>query len=283
MRPALALLITALLGLAGCLGSGASPGVAAACGGYTVGGDVVSKEFSTCRMFRGRLQLPAARDLTLPDMPFQIVALGFEPTAAPATADSGPRPDGAAAGDALSPSAPTGAVTAYLFYGASFTAVDGAGQRPSIPFDVVVPCGVSVNLMLQVARTSSDHVPGYQVAQMSFARSESSTALTTLVPHQALDSCGTKTNQLDLGLVALTLGKRGVLSSGAIVLGKGNSKNPLTLVGAPDGPISDQDTDGDRIIDSVELWTSLPDKVTPGAAPEDPPVAQPDGIPDLFQ
>jgi hypothetical protein len=281
LRTSCTLLLTAL-GLGGCLGAGDTTGVPATCGG---GLGAESKDFSPCRAFHGRLQLPTAKELAqLPSSPLQILALGFErANAAPAAPDATPAPgaDGGTAAPPATAVAPTSEVTARFFFGAPFAAIEGAGYRPAIPFSVVVPCGLSVNLMLQLLRSSGDKQPGIQVAQLAFARSESATALTTLIPHQPADACGGKAGVHDLGTVVLTLAKRGVLSSGSIVLGKGNSKNPLELVGPSEGQVSDQDQDGDGILDSAQTFVSFPDRHTPGVAAGEQP--SPDGIPDLFQ
>ncbi|MFZ5788727.1 MAG: hypothetical protein ACOY3Y_19995 [Acidobacteriota bacterium] len=266
--------------LTGCLGAGDTTGVPAQCPGIL---DGEATDYSPCRAFHGRLQLPTAKELAqLPDAPLQILALGFVPKAG-GQADAAPPPstDGGISTPPPSASAPTAEVTPRFFYGAPFAALEGAGYRPTIPFAVVVPCGISVNLMLQQLRASGDKLPGIQVAQLSFARSESATAQTTLIPRQPADACGGKAGIHDLGVVVLTLAKRGVLSSGAIVLGKGGSKNPLELVGPPEGQASDQDQDGDGILDSAQTFAALPDLATPGVAPGEKPA--PDGIPDIFQ
>ncbi len=276
-----ALSLSLVLALAGCLGAGDTTGVPPTCPGIL---DGEAKEFGPCRAFHGRLQLPSAKELAqLPQSPLQILALGFEPKgAAPALPDAAPpAKDGGATTPPPAAGAPTAEVTPRFFYGAPFAALEGAGYRPTIPFAVVVPCGVSVNLMLQQLRSSGDKQPGIQVAQLAFARSESATALSTLIPRQPSDACGGKSGVHDLGVVVLTLAKRGVLASGSIVLGKGNSKNPLELVGAPEGQVSDQDQDGDGILDSAQTFAAFPDVATPGVAPGEKPV--PDGIPDLFQ
>jgi hypothetical protein len=80
----------------------------------------------------------------------------------------------------------------------------------------------------------------------------------------------------------LTLGQRGVLASGSLLLGKGNSKNPLDLVPLPEETVTDQDQDGDGILDSAETVAALPDRSAPGLPPDET-TPHPDGVPDLFQ
>jgi hypothetical protein len=268
-----------LLALTGCMGSDSSSGVAKLCYGYDESGSATS--YNLCRVFKGRLQFPSAKELTLPNRPFQILALGFEPRAETPGAVGEDGSVGSLADAGVQQGVPTKDVTPRFFYGTPFTSIGGAGQRPTVPFSVVVPCQISINLLLQIVRTSSDFTPGIQVAPMSFAPAEGS-AVTTLIPWQSEDYCGEKTNQLDLGDVTLTMSMRGDLTSGTITLGKGNSKNPLTLFPPPEGQVNEQDTDGDGIIDSAQTFKALPDSFTPGRATsaEEP---QGDGIPDMFQ
>jgi len=287
MRP---LLICSLctLALAGCLGAPAAKEASVSCAGYTYDpeGPSLPQGFAPCRVFKGRLRLPQQKQLILPDRPLQVVGLVFEPEGGASTDGAVSKPDAGVseAGSSSTPTPPaqpTDKVTPRFFYGPQFHALEGAGYRPQIPFSVSVPCGKSVNLALQVPRTSGDAEPGMWVAQMAFAKASGS-GTTTLIPRQAEDSCAGSAGQYDLGLVDLELAKRGELSSGVITLGKGNSASPLSLVPAPEGNLSDQDTDGDGIIDSAQTFGSLPDVQTPGKVAEEGKTA-PDGIPDLFE
>jgi hypothetical protein len=277
---------------ASCTGTNQEPGVPETCYSYGLQGP--NKEFSACRVFSGRLVFPLAKDLTLPKRPFQLLALGFEnPDATQPTnnPDGGMPPVESSNEDVgANPDEETSAVIIqHFFYGPPFPIEErGGGERPTVPFYITVPCQLSVNLLLQVLRSSGDKIPGYWVAPMTFAQSETSTALTTLIPRQMPDSCGEKNNHFDLGVVELSLAHRGILSSGSIVLGKGNSKNPLSLLtGMVPENGTEEDTDADGILDQDETFNALADTFIPGASEEEqsPSSTSPtaDGIPDLFQ
>jgi len=270
--------------LCGCTGTDNAPGVAGTCFDYQ------GNSYGPCRVFRGRLKLPPADQLHTGQGSFQLAAVGFVSTDAPPAAADGSAAsatDGSvAAADAAGTTPPTAAATPRLFFGPVFAYDAGAGQRPDTPFSIVVPCAQSVNLVLQVPRTSGGDAPGFWVAAMRFATDDGGSTLTTLVPRQAADLCGSKTNALDLGQVTLTLRSEGLLGSGEITLGKDNSKNPLELLdsdgdgaadladtdddddGQPD--IGDPDAQGDAVADTAQTLSALPDQDA-------------DGIPDLFE
>lgn len=283
MRASPILLLPALL-IAACTGSSGEPGVGPC---HDADGD----RFDLCRVFRGRLKLPPPKQMHLTTMGLQLAAVAFEPTGgAPAPT---PKPDGGASGDGaagMPDSAaaiqPTDKTRMRLFFGPVVAHDEGAGQRPDVPFSVVVPCGMSVNLVLQVPRSSSSGSPGLWVTALAFAAEDGAAVTATLVPKQPDDLCGSKTNSLDMGDVQLTLAIAGVLASGSITLGKDNSRNPLSLLDTDgdgtdnladlddddDGQsdIGDLDADGDGVLDSAESLTALPDQDS-------------NGVPDLFQ
>jgi hypothetical protein len=289
--------------LAGCTGSGGNAGVADTCF------DARGTKYSPCRVFRGRLQLPQAAQLHSFSRYFQIAAVGFvadknapppPPAADGAVATSAMAGDGGAADTGATPDAgtadsapdtgpgaqPTDRAAPRFFYGSPFAHEAGAGQRPDVPFAIVVPCEMTLNLVLQVPRGSAAGTPGLMVAAMQFPDEDGGSALTTLVPRQAKDACGAKTNQHDLEKVVLELETPGVLSTGRITLGKDTSKNPLSLVdtdidgtdnladtdddddGNPD--LTDGDVDGDGVLDKVQTLSALPDE-------------DKDGVPDAFE
>lgn len=271
----------ALVLVCGCTGTDNAPGVAGTCFDYQ------GASYGPCRVFRGRLKLPPADQLHTGQGSFQLAAVGFVSTGAPpagADGSAASATDGAVA-DA-SPTPPAASATPRLFFGPVFAYDAGAGQRPDTPFSIVVPCAQSVNVVLQVPRTSGGGAPGLWVAALRFATDDGGATLTTLVPRQPADLCGGKTNSHDLGQVTLTLKSEGLLASGEITLGKDNSKNPLELLdsdgdgvvdfadtdddddGQPD--ISDPDTQGDAVADAAQSLSALPDQDT-------------DGIPDLFE
>ena len=265
-----------LVGLAGCLGASGEAGIAATCSD-----SYGTRSYTNCRVFRGRLQLPHQSTLGAEEgKAFQFAAVGFEGAGA-AAVDGGAavKPDGAAG------TQPSSKVQWVLFTGDAFAADAGSGQQTAIPFSIMVPCELSVNLLLQLTRGGD--VPGVQVAQVRFASGTSdSTAVRTLIPAQPAASCGTRSAPVDLGQVNLVLAKNNALGASTIDLGQGKSKNPLSLLDTDndqifdladaddDGDgiadISDEDADGDGIKDSAQTFSALDDNNN-------------DGIPDLFQ
>ena len=229
--------------------------------------DAPVAEYAGCRVFKGRLQLPPAKELSLPARPLQLAAVGFEPLE---TAE-----------EAL----PTDQVRRRYFFGAPISAEAGAGQRSALPFSITVPCGVSVNLLLQVMGAGGGARPGIQAAQLSFQGPPGGPDSTTLIPWQATEDCSGSAAQHDLGTVTLVLARRHDLTSGSIHLGAGSSASPLDLVPPSAASTTEGDSDGDGILDEAETLEALEDIFTPGAPPDlvDPQAPQPDGIPDLFQ
>lgn len=243
--------------------------------------------YSTCRVFQGRLQLPHPSLMQLSAKAFQIGALAQTCSGAQPTGDGGsPAVDGGSvAADSGASSGPSTPCTPLqggqrIFIGAPFAYNAGAGQQSSIPFSIVVPCELSVNLLLQLPRSGQ---AGIQVAQLSFLSGVTAGASTTLIPWQSKDSCANNHSH-QLGQVTLTKTKASM--SGVITLGQGNSKNPLSLLdtdgdGTADlsdadddddgtADISDPDVSGDGVRDASQTLAALPDK-------------NKDGIPDLFQ
>jgi hypothetical protein len=284
MRPRSCLVPFSLLLLAGCTGAGETSGVPPRCR------DATGTSYTACRVFRGRLLLPHAVKLPLEVRAFQVVGVGFEATGGAGGSDAG----GARGADAGvdGGGAATDKVRLRLFYGPVFAHEEGGGLRPDVPFSVVVPCGLSVNLLLQVPAVSGDHVPGRLVAHMAF--DDGGSGETTLIPRQPADACGDASdllapaNTLDLGQVPLALKKAGVITSGSITLGDGNSRNPLALVDADgdgttdlsdtdddddgEADTSDVDDEGDGIVDASQMLGGLTD--------EDQDL---DGLPDSLQ
>lgn len=275
----ISLLLTTLI--AGCLGTSDESGIAGTC----QDSHGARAAYTNCRAFRGRLLLPHPSKLRAEAKPLQIAAVGFERADAKGTADAAPATgDG---GPAPTTVKPTDKAQLVLFTGDVFAAEAGAGQTTSIPFSIVVPCQVSVNLLLTVAR-GGGHGAGLQVAPLAFARDSSgaSTALGTLIPRQPANSCGSNPSALDLGQVTLVLPKDQSLAGASITLGQGKSKNPLALLDTDrdqatdladsddDGDgindLSDDDAEGDGIKDSAQSLTALPDK-------------NKDGVADMFQ
>ena len=268
--------VTPLLVLSGCFGSGGEAGIAGTCiDSYG------TRTFEKCRVFRGRLQLPHQSTLGAEEgKAFQFAAVGYyEAGAAKVDGGATAKPDGGATIQ------PASKVQALLFVGEEFAADAGSGQQASIPFSIMVPCELSVNLLLQLSRGGD--VPGMQVAQARFlSDSSDTTASRTLIPAQPTSSCGTRSAPVDLGQVRLILAKNNALAASTITLGLGKSKNPLALLDTDndqlfdladaddDGDgiadISDEDADGDGIKDSAQTFAALPDK-------------NKDGVPDLFQ
>lgn len=276
MNSRIFILAAALLALPGCFGAGGEAGIAGTCTD-----SYGTRTFTNCRVFRGRLQLPHQSTLGAEEgKALQFAAVGYAGTAK-AAADSGAsKPDGGASKQ------PAGKVQWLLFTGDAFAADAGAGQQTSIPFSIMVPCELSVNLLLQLARSGGD-VPGVQVAQAKFiSDSTDTTAARTLIPAQPASSCGPRSAPVDLGQVRLVLAQNSALAAGTITLGQGKSKNPLALLDTDndqlfdladaddDGDgiadISDEDADGDGIKDSAQTFAALADK-------------NKDGVPDLFQ
>lgn len=233
--------------------------------------DNQGRAYSPCRVFRGRLALPLANKLLLPQKPFQVAAVAFERSGNQPAVDGG-----------------TGAATQVaprFFFGDVFTYTAGAGQRADYPFAIVVPCRLAVNLLLQVPSSGTTNLPGSQVAPMSFAKDDSGT-LTTLIPPQLGDLCGGTASSIDLEAVDLVVPSDKDLSGSSITLGVGKSRNPLDIldtdgdgqVDSADGDddddgladVADEDANGDGIADSVQLLSALPDR-------------DKNGRPDLFE
>ncbi len=268
------MLATPLFALAGCFGSGGEAGIAGTCMD-----SFGTRTFEKCRVFRGRLQLPHQSTLGAEEAKaFQFAAVGFYGVDK-TKADGGgtAKPDGGATAK------PASTVQSLLFVGQEFAADAGSGQQASMPFSIMVPCELSVNLLLQLSRGGD--VPGVQVAQARFLSDSSDTSASrTLIPAQPKASCGGAPT--DLGQVRLTLAKNKPLGASTITLGQGKSKNPLALLDTDndqlfdladaddDGDgiadISDEDADGDGIKDSAQTFSALDDK-------------NKDGVPDLFQ
>jgi hypothetical protein len=260
-------LLLPLLGSA-CTGSDGESGVSDTCR------DSDGRTYTPCRAFRGRLRLPPATELNLDAKPFQVAAVGFAPSDGPLSGDAGTGEAGAPAADGATAGGATTSVAPRLFFGPTFAHQAGAGQRPTLPFSVVVPCEMSVNLLLQVPTTDGGSAPGQLVAAMRFLPGEA-LELTTLVDQQQADLCGAKSNIIDLGIVELELAQPEILTSGVITLGEGNSVNPLALIdtdgdgtmnladpdddndGTPDS--NDSDAAGDGISDEAQLLSALPD------------------------
>lgn len=269
MRPAL---LVIALSLPACLGADGSSGVTGTCQ------DTGGSSYQGCRVFRGRLLLPPASQLRLSASAFQIAGVAFQ--AAQKTGQG----DGGVAGDAGAP-APTSKVALRLFFGEIFAQEAGGGARADVPFSIVVPCGLSVNLLLQAPGSSSGNHPGTLIAPLAFDTGSGSSA-TTLIPWQRPKRCTAKTGDIDLGQVKLDLEQNAPLTSASIELGKGNSLNPLSLVDTDgdgkddlsdadddsDGIIdpADGDADGDGIVDAAQKLTALADK-------------DGDLVPDMFQ
>ncbi len=269
------LMLIPLALLTGCLGAGGEAGIAGTCSD-----SFGTRTYTNCRVFRGRLQLPHQSTLGAEEgKAFQLAAIGFQAAGA-GKADGGAaaKPDGAATKAADK-------AQWVLFNGEPFAADAGSGQQASVPFAIMVPCEVSVNLALQLARGGD--VPGVQVASLRFVSSSADTAATrTLIPAQPAASCGTRSAPVDLGQLKLVLAKNKPLGAGTITLGQGKSKNPLALLDTDndqafdltdaddDGDgiadISDADADGDGIKDSAQTFAALDDK-------------NKDGVPDMFQ
>jgi len=201
-------------------------------------------------------------------------------------ADTGATTDAGVTADSAPKASPTDRAAPRFFYGSPFAHEEGAGQRPDVPFAIVVPCELTLSLVLQVPRESAAGVPGLLVAAMQFPDEDGGSTLTTLVPRQARDACGAKTNQHDLEKVLLELQTPGVLTSGRITLGRDSGRNPLSLLdtdidgadnladtdddddGDPD--LTDGDVDGDGILDTAQTLSALPDEDR-------------DGVPDIFE
>jgi hypothetical protein len=252
---ALGLLVSA------CMGTGDQSGLPQTCL------DNEGRPFTPCRVFRGRLQLPLSNRLLQQQKPFQIAAVAFE------------------AGGSSSGDAGVGAtVTPRLFFGQIFSYTAGAGQRADYPFALVVPCRLSVNLLVQVPTAGTSNLPGALVAPMAFEGIDG--ARTTLIPPQLGDLCGGTANSIDLEQVVLQVPPSSDITASSITLGTGKSRNPLDIldtdgdgqVDAADADddddgladVSDDDANGDGIADALQLLSSLPD-------------ADNNGRPDLFE
>ncbi|MCC6748305.1 MAG: hypothetical protein IT371_11645 [Deltaproteobacteria bacterium] len=270
-------------GAAGCLGTDEPAGGLSECL------DSAGRSYAPCRVLRGRLEVPAASKLAPGVKPLQLAAVIFRGLAATggAKADAAVRPPAGDGGrDAGgSPGAPASKTELRFFFGAPFAPQAGGGQRASVPFSITLPCTESAAVLVQFPRDSSARGPGLQVAQFLFPE-DGATTLSSRLHRQAKESCGGRSAVLDLGTVLLELPPRQSATAGRVQLGKGKSKNPLSLVdadgdgqddladldddddGLPDG--SDDDADGDGVSDAVQALSALPD-------------ADKDGIPDLFQ
>jgi hypothetical protein len=262
------------LPLASCTGASAPTGGPPEC--Y----DNAGRRYTPCRAFVGRLLLPHAAKLPLEAKAFQLMALGFAAKGAAPKSDAGAPADGGAAAPP-----PTTAVAPRLFFGAVFAHEEGAGLRAGVPFSVLVPCGVSINLLLQGPGGSSGAVPGRVIAPLEFDDG-SGAATSTLIPRQPDDGCGDNSSfqappyTIDLGQASLVLSAKGQLASGAVTLGDKGSQNPLKLIdadadgmtaysdtdddgdGSPDQ--ADVDADGDGITDAAQTYSAAQDKDADG-------------------
>jgi hypothetical protein len=245
----------------GCTGAGDTSGVPDQCL------DNIGRPFTPCRVFRGRIKLPPANRLPIQQQPFQVAAVAFE-----AGAGGG--------GDAGTP-----ALEPRFFFGNPFAQEAGAGQRASVPFSIVLPCRLSVNLLLQIPDTPGGSAPGVQVAPMKFARDDTG-SLTTLIPPPIGDLCAGDAKDIDLEEITLVLAKGAALTEGTITLGTEKSRNPLDIIDTDgDGQVdladsdddndgvvdvSDTDANGDTLEDQKQMLSALPD-------------VDGNGIPDMFQ
>ncbi len=261
LRTLIVLTLCVIVSLPACVGSGDSRGVPQDCL------DNEGRPFTPCRVFRGRLQLPLSNRLLQQQKPLQIAAVGFE-------ADGGSSRD--AGGVAT--------ITPRLFFGHVFSYTAGAGQRADYPFSLVVPCRLSLNLLVQVPTAGTSNLPGVLVAAMEFEGVDGTR--TTLIPPQLGDLCGGSAKSIDLEQVVLQVPPSSDIRGSTITLGSGKSRNPLDILDTDgDGQVdsadadddddgladvSDEDANGDGILDALQLLTSLPD-------------VDDNGRPDLFE
>lgn len=161
---------------------------------------------------------------------------------------------------------PDGTVASCAIFGDPFDPGEQGGGVPAEPFALLLPCDLSINLIIQTLASSDGRTPGDVVAVLAYPTTGGTT---TLIPREigsALaepchDTPQRATNLVDLGTFVL----------GSVVGGPDGGANPLATVdtdddgeanavdpdddgdGTPDD--LDDDDDGDGATDAAQEWS----------------------------
>lgn len=219
----------------------------AACSGAPEGGIPAGQ-----RLVSGEVHLLGA-DGASQRPSLQLVGVHAAPECAPA--------GGVRVGDA----APDGAVRACAIFGEPFDAAAG-------PFRLLLPCDVTVNLLVQRVGAGGARAPGDLLAVVEFPTGVTPEETTTLFAREPAcrDTPRLATNVLDLGTVAVPATPADAPAA-VLIGGPGGGENPLATIdtdgdavanladpdddedGMPD--TEDEDRDGDGAVDAAQVFT----------------------------
>jgi hypothetical protein len=155
---------------------------------------------------------------------------------------------------------PDGSVAACAIFGEPFDPGEQGGGISAEPFRLLVPCNVTVNVVLQLVASSEARTPGDLVAVLAWPHGDD---VTTLLPREVgsdlAEACRDTelraTNLIDLG--DLTVPAEPPADGPAIVLvgGAEGGVNPLGTVdtdGDTDANLADPDDDDDDLLDEAD-------------------------------
>jgi hypothetical protein len=223
--------------------------LAASCGEASPGG--IAPGY---RLITGRIAVPAGNTQSVA---LQVVAV----YAAADCSVAGGIPIGQAAAG----------VASCAIFGRPFDPAELGGGVSGEPFQLLLPCGLTVNLVVQTLKTPGGQAPGDLLAVLSWATGNGAATTTLLAAEPACrDTPQLATNLIDLGDFDVP-GQPSPSGPAIVVLGgPSGGTNPLTIVdtdedtipnfsdpdddndGVPD--VSDADADGDGIPDAAETF-----------------------------
>jgi hypothetical protein len=213
---------------------------AAACGGSEDGGIPEGE-----RLITGRALLGASSGTQR--LALQVVAVYAAPACdAPAIR----------VGDAT----PDGTVAACAIFGDPFDPGEQGGGVPAEPFKILLPCELSVNLVVQTLASSDGRTPGDLVAVLAYPDGGD---VTTLLPRELGSALAAAchdtelraTNLIDLGEFTLPQPASPDTIPIAIIGGTEGGTNPLATVDTDDDGDAnaiDTDDDGDGTPDDLD-------------------------------
>ncbi len=155
---------------------------------------------------------------------------------------------------------PDGAVASCAIFGDPFDPGEQGGGVPAEPFGLLLPCELSVNLIVQTLASSDGRTPGDVKAVLAYP---SGAGTTTLIPREigsplaepCHDTELRATNFIDLGDFTLPPEPADGSVPTAIVGGPEGGINPLATVDTDDdgdANATDPDDDGDGTPDDVD-------------------------------
>jgi hypothetical protein len=197
------------------------------------------------RLITGRITLDA--HVATQRSALQVVALYASPTM---TCD-------AAGAIHVGDAAPGGTNAACGIFGAPFDPGELGGGVDAQPFQLDVPCGLTVNLVVQTIGTSGGQAPGTSLALLDFPSGVTADALTSLVATEPMcrDTRLMATNLLDLGDIVVPAVPPPAGPAAVEVGGPGGGRNPLDTIDTDQDLVpnsADDDDDNDGIPDAMD-------------------------------